>query len=78
MLVTEIEKYLMENDYDFIKSSQLEKDLIVDFMSNFRKIDTTQCQIFKDILVKLWGIIYNSYTFQCLDIIYDRYIKHSQ
>ena len=49
LLVTEIEKYLMEDDYDFSNSSQLKTVLIVDFMSNVRKINTTQCQIFKDI-----------------------------
>ena len=46
-------------------------------MSNVRKINTTQCQIFKGILEKLWSIIYNSCTFQRLDIIYDSYIEQS-
>ena len=46
-------------------------------MPNVRKINTTQCQIFKDILAKLWSIIYNSCNFQRLDIIYDSYIKQS-
>ena len=76
-LVTEIEKYLMEDDYDFRKSTQLKTALIVDFMSNVRKINTTQYQIFKDILAKLWSIIYNSRTFQHLDIIYDSYIEQT-
>ena len=65
----------MEDDYDFSKSSQLKTAMIVDFMSNVRKVNTTQCQIFKDILAKLWSIIYNSCTFQRLDIIYDSYIE---
>ena len=77
LLVTEIEKYLMEDDYDFSKSSQLETALIVDFISNVRNISATQCQIFKDILVRLWSIIYNSCTFQRFDIIYDSYIEQS-
>ena len=67
----------MEDDFDFSKSSQLKTALIVDFMSNVRKIDTTQCQIFKDILAKLWSIIYNSCTFRCLDITYDSYMEQS-
>ena len=46
-------------------------------MSNVRKINATQCQIFKDILAKLWSIIFNSCTFQRLDIIYDSYIEQS-
>ena len=79
LLVTEIEKYLIEDDYDFSKSGQFKTALIIDFVSNPRKIDTTQCQIFKDILAKLWSIsiIYNSCTFQRLDIIYDSYIEQS-
>ena len=77
LYVTEIEKYLMEDDYDFSKSSQLETALIVDFISNVRNISATQCQIFKDILVRLWSIIYNSCTFQRFDIIYDSYIEQS-
>ena len=77
LLVTEIEKYLMEDDYEFSKNSHLKTALIVDFMSNVRKINTTQCQIFKGILEKLWSIIYNSCTFQRLDIIYDSYIEQS-
>ena len=52
LLVTEIEKYLIEDDYDFSKSSQLKTALIVDFISNVRKIDTTICQIFNDIFAK--------------------------
>ena len=67
----------MEDEYDFSKSSRLKTALIVDFMSIVRKINTTQCQIFKDILEKLWSIIYNSCTFQRLDIIYDSYIEQS-
>ena len=67
----------MEDDYGFSKSSQLKTALIVDFMSNDRKINTTRCQIFKDISAKLWSIIYNSCTFQRLGIIYDSYIVHS-
>ena len=77
LFVTEIEKYLKENDYDFSWSSQLKTALIVDFMSNVRKINATQCQIFKDLLVKLWSIIYNLCAFQRLDIIYDSYIEQS-
>ena len=77
LLVTEIEKYLMEDDYDFSKSSQLKGSLMVDFMSNVRKINTTQCQIFKDILAKLWCIINNWCTFQRLDLIYDSCIEQS-
>ena len=42
-------------------------------MSNVRKIDTTQCQTFKDIFAKLWSITCNSCTFQRLDIIYNSY-----
>ena len=67
----------MEDHYDFSKSSQLKTVLIVDFMSNVRKINATQRQILKNILAKLWSIIYNSCTFQRLDIIYDSYIEHS-
>ena len=78
LLVTEIEKYLMEDDYDFSKSSQLKTAMIVDFMSNVRKVNTTQCQIFKDMLAKLWSIIYNSCTFQGLDIIYAIAISKSK
>ena len=43
LCVTEIEKYLMEDDYDFSKSSPLNTALITDFMSNVRKINTTPC-----------------------------------
>ena len=75
LLVTEIEKYLIEDDYDFSKSGQFKTALIIDFVSNLRKIDTTQCQIFKDILAKLWSIsiIYNSCTFHfyCFERIMD-------
>ena len=67
----------MEDYYDFSKCSQLKTALIVDFMLNVRKINATQCQISKDILAKLWSIIYNSCTFQRLDIIYDSYIEQS-
>ena len=67
----------MEDDYEFSTSSHLKTALIVEFMSNFRKINTKQCQIFKDILAKLWSIIYNSCTFQSLDKIYDSYIEQS-
>ena len=67
----------MEDHYDFSKSSQLKTALIVDFMSNVRKINATQRQIFKNILAKLWSIIYNSCTFQRLDIICDSYIEQS-
>ena len=77
LFVTGIEKYLMEDNYDFSKSCQLKTALIVDFMSNVRKINAIQCQIFKDILAKLWSTIYNSCTFQRLDIIYDS-ITNSQ
>ena len=77
LLVPEIEKYLMEDDYDCSKSSQLKIALTLHFMLNARKINTTQCQIFKEILAKLWSIIYNSCTFQGLDIIYDSYIEQS-
>ena len=44
LFVTEIEKYLMEDDYDFSKSSHLKTALMVDLMSNVTKIDTTLCQ----------------------------------
>ena len=67
----------MEDDYEFTNSSQLRTAQIVDFMSNVRKMDTTQCQTFKNILAKLWSIIYNSCTFQRLDIIYNSYITDS-
>ena len=77
LLITEIEKYLIEDDYDLSKSSQLTTALIVDFMSNVRKIDTTQCQIFNDILAKPWSIIYNLCTFQRLDTIYDSHSEQS-
>ena len=53
LFVAEIEKYLMEDDSNFSKSSQLKTALIVSFMLNVRKIDTTQCQIFKDVLAKI-------------------------
>ena len=65
----------MEDDYDFRKNSQLKTALIVDFVSNVRTIDTAQCQIFKDVLLTLWSIIYNLWTFHRLDIIYDSYIE---
>ena len=68
----------MEDDYGFSKSSQLKTALIVDFMSNVRKINTTQCQILKGILAKLWNIIYNLCAFQRFDIIYDSYIEQSK
>ena len=46
-------------------------------MSNVRKINTAQCQMFKNILAKPLSIIYNSCTYQRLDIIYDSYIEQS-
>ena len=76
-LVTEIEKYLTEDDYNFSKGSQLKTALTVYFMSNVRKINAKQCQIFKDVLGKLSSIIYNSCTFQRRDIICDSYIEQS-
>ena len=67
----------MEDDYDCSKSSQLKTALIVDFMSNVRKINTTQCQILKEITAKVWSITYNSCSLQRLDKIYDSYIEQS-
>ena len=76
VLVTELEKNLIDIEYSFSRTSELDTVLIV-VMSIIRRITISSIDTFGNLLHTLWNSIKSTCAFKQLDVIYDSYIESS-
>ena len=76
-LVTELEKYLCKSDFTFSSKSNMKSSVVVDFMSQVRKIKLTQLKVFEDMFQEVFDQAYGVCNMEQMDIVYDSYVETS-
>ena len=76
-IISELEKYLENEDYNLVKENNQLTAIIVDFMLLIRKVPFTKVKTIGEALESAWKIIMNISKAEEIHIVFDSYIENS-